>query len=74
MRKPSIAKMAAARKTMPSVRGVAAMKMAKPMKAMGQQPMIPGGIAAPMKKGGAAKKPKVGIAIMVAIGKKKGGK
>ena len=30
------------------------------------------GGAVAMKKGGAAKKPKVGIAIMIAMGKKKG--
>ena len=51
--------------------------MASPsMKAMKSSPAtaIPGGTGAAMKKGGAAKKPKVGIAIMIAVGKKKGKK
>ena len=49
-----------------------AIAMSEAGKSMGQAPMVPGGIAAPMKKGGSAKKPKMGIAIMIAVGKKKG--
>jgi hypothetical protein len=78
MRKPSIAKTIAAnrsRKTMPGMSAMSGMKIGKPAKAKMPSPdtMVPGGIAA-MKKGGAAKKPKMGIAIVIAVGKKKGGK
>lgn len=83
MRKPSISKMVAANrsrkslggmKAMPGVKSMSGMKIGKPTTRMSApEPMIPGGIAA-MKKGGAAKKPKLGIAIMIAVGKKKGKK
>lgn len=76
MRKPSISKIIASnrsRKIMPGVKALSASSMGKPKK-MEQEPMIPGGIGAAMKKGGASKKPKMGIAIMIAIGKKKGKK
>lgn len=68
MRKQSISKMVAANRARKVAPGMSAMKK------MGQAPMVPGGIGAAMKKGGSAKKPKVGIAIMIAVGKKKGGK
>jgi hypothetical protein len=70
MRRSSIGKTLAAnrsRKMMPGVKGMSALPSMKSSPATA----IPGGIAAPMKKGGTAKKPKMGIAIMVAIGKKK---
>lgn len=54
MRKPSIAKTIAKNKSRKTMPG---------MKAMA--PMMPA-----MKNGGSAKKPKVGIAIMIAMGKK----
>lgn len=50
-------------KVMPGVKAMSAM-----------QTKVPGGTGAAMKKGGQAKKPKVGIAIMIGIGKKKGAK
>ena len=56
-----------ARKTMPGMKAMAASPAMKASPATA----IPGGIAAPMKKGGKVKKPKVGVAIIVAIGKKK---
>lgn len=58
MRKPSIAKTIAKNKSRKTMPG---------MKAMA--PMVPA-----MKNGGAAKKPKMGIAIVIAVGKKKGSK
>jgi len=72
MRKSNIRKMVAANrsrksKIMPGMMGMSAMK-SSPATA------IPGGTSAAMKKGGVAKKPKVGIAIMIAVGKKKGKK
>jgi hypothetical protein len=97
MRKSNIRKMVAANRSRTAVPGMGA--MAKVAKTMGQAPSIPGGTAAPMKKGGKidlsqiirnkktgvlsvkkpgmkttapAKKPKMGIAIMIAVGKKKG--
>ena len=69
MRKSNIRKTIAANRSRKAMPGMA---MMAPQKAMGQAPMVPGGIAAGMKKGGSAKKPKVGIAIMIAMGKKKG--
>jgi len=69
MRKSNIRKTLAANKSRKSMPGMGVMEAAK---SMGQAPMVPGGIAAPMKKGGTAKKPKMGIAIMIAVGKKKG--
>jgi len=54
VRKPSIAKTIAKNRSSKKMPG---------MKAMA--PMVPA-----MKNGGAAKKPKVGIAIMIAVGKK----
>lgn len=84
MRKPSISKMIAANrgrkslggmKAMPGVKSMSGMKIGKPTSRMSApEPMIPGGTSAAMKKGGAIKKPKMGIAIMIAVGKKKGGK
>lgn len=81
MRRPNIGKTLAAnrqRKTkiMPGVSGMSGMMASPSMKAMKSSPAtaIPGGTGAAMKKGGAAKKPKVGIAIMIAVGKKKGKK
>lgn len=70
MRKSNIRKMVAANRNRKAMPGMGA--MAKVAKTMGQAPSIPGGTAAPMKKGGSAKKPKMGIAIMIAVGKKKG--
>jgi hypothetical protein len=72
MRRSNIGKTLAANrsrksKIMPGMMGMSAMK-ASPATA------IPGGTSAAMKKGGVAKKPKVGIAIMIAVGKKKGKK
>ena len=84
MRKSNIRKIIAtnrSRKAMPGMSAMTSSKVmgmgtgmpaVKPRKAMGQPTSIPGGIAAGMKKGGAAKKPKLGIAIMVAVGKKRG--
>lgn len=57
MRKPSIAKTIAKNRSSKKMPGMKAMA---PM-----APMVPA-----MKNGGAAKKPKVGIAIMIAVGKK----
>lgn len=66
MRKPSIAKTLAknkARKTMPGMKAMAPMMPSSKAKAMA--PMMP-----TMKNGGSAKKPKMGIAIVIAVGKK----
>ena len=58
MRKSSIAKTIAKNKSRKTMPGMKAMT-----------PMVPA-----MKNGGAAKKPKMGIAIVIAVGKKKGSK
>ena len=82
MRKSNIRKIIATNRSRKAMPGMSAMKSQKamdmsmapmkPRKTMGQAPAIPGGIAAGMKKGGAAKKPKLGVAIMIAVGKKRG--
>lgn len=78
MRKSGISKTIAsnrARKTMPGMKAmpgmgakVRARGRANPMAA--PEPMMPSNMGMGMRKGGSAKKPKVGIAIMIAVGKK----
>ena len=75
MRRSNIGKTLAANrsrksKIMPGMMGMSGMSAMKVSPATA----IPGGTSAAMKKGGVAKKPKVGIAIMIAVGKKKGKK
>jgi hypothetical protein len=72
MMRSSIGKTLAENRKRKSVMGSKVMPGVKAMSAM--QTKVPGGTGAAMKKGGQAKKPKVGIAIMIGIGKKKGAK
>lgn len=77
MRRANIKQTIAANRARKIAPPMAAMSGAKIGQKIGQKSMmspptmIPGGMAAPMKKGGKVKKPKVGVAIIVAIGKKK---
>jgi hypothetical protein len=72
MMRSSIGKTLAANRKRKMAVGSKVMPGVKPLS--GMQTKIPGGTGAPMKKGGSAQKPKMGIAIMIAVGKKKGKK
>lgn len=76
MRRPNIGKTLAENRQRKTPIGSKVMPGMSGLKAMKSSPAtaVPGGTSAAMKKGGAAKKPRVGIAIMIGFGKKKGKK